>query len=98
MDQLPAPGIEVQIPPPRHFIDNRQMASANGQTIPVIDPSDGRVFASLARGNAEDIDCAVNAAVQAREGAWGRMALTCATRRLRPQAGRSQNQTPLIRH
>lgn len=74
MDQHPAPAVPVQIPLPRHFIDNAQVAPASGQTIPVTDPSDGRVFASLARGNARDIDRAVKAAAAARDGAWGKMA------------------------
>lgn len=74
MDQRPVPHVPVQVPPPRHFIDNRQVAPASGQTIPVIDPSDGREFARLARGNAEDIDRAVKAAQAARDGAWGGLA------------------------
>ncbi len=28
-----------------HFIDNRWVASATGQTIDVVDPSDGKAFA-----------------------------------------------------
>ncbi len=47
--------------------------SAAGETLPVVDPSDGTVFGSLARGRAEDIDGAVDAAHAALEGAWGRM-------------------------
>jgi aldehyde dehydrogenase (NAD+) len=57
-----------------HFIDNREAAAADGRTIPVTDPSDGSVFAQLARGNADDIDLAVRAAERARDGAWGRLA------------------------
>ncbi|MDH3472118.1 MAG: aldehyde dehydrogenase family protein [Rhodospirillales bacterium] len=44
-----------------------------GQVLPVVDPSDGAAFSSLARGDAEDVDAAVDAAHAALEGAWGRM-------------------------
>ncbi|MBP8294906.1 MAG: aldehyde dehydrogenase family protein, partial [Burkholderiales bacterium] len=73
MDQHAAPTLSVTLPPPRNFIDNQHVAPAGGQTIPVVDPSDGSVFAHLARGNADDIDRAVKAAEGARDGAWGKM-------------------------
>lgn len=58
-----------------HFIDNRRIAGSSGETIPVLDPSDGQVFAHLARGNAEDIHRAVAAARRAAGGgAWSRLA------------------------
>ena len=40
----------------------------------MLDPSDGKPFAAIASGGAEDIDRAVHAAGQARDGAWGRLA------------------------
>ena len=43
-------------------------------TLPMIDPSDGTPFASIARGGAADIDAAVRAAQRARDGAWGKLA------------------------
>ena len=55
----------------KHFIGNQWVAAASHETIPVIDPSDGQVFAQLARGNAADIDRAVQAARHAYEGPWG---------------------------
>jgi aldehyde dehydrogenase (NAD+) len=59
-----------------HFIDNRWCASATGQTIDVVDPSDGKPFAKIARGSAVDIDAAVSAARRAlgdtMDGPWGR--------------------------
>ncbi|AJX00091.1 aldehyde dehydrogenase family protein [Burkholderia gladioli] len=55
----------------RHFIAGEWVAPANGETIAVIDPSDGAPFARLARGSAADIDAAVRAARGAFEGAWG---------------------------
>jgi aldehyde dehydrogenase (NAD+) len=63
-----------------HFIGNRWLASHSGQTIDVVDPSDGKPFARLARGNGADIDQAVRAARAAVgdcfEGDWGRMTAT----------------------
>jgi aldehyde dehydrogenase (NAD+) len=47
--------------------------SAGGGTIAVINPSDGRRFGSLARGTAEDVEAAVQAAHAALDGEWGRM-------------------------
>ncbi len=64
----------------RHFIDNRDAAPAGGESIEVVDPSDGSVFAHIARGDARDVDVAVRAARRAYDGdsgetaggAWGR--------------------------
>ncbi|UCE30634.1 MAG: aldehyde dehydrogenase family protein [Burkholderiales bacterium] len=55
-----------------HFIDNEPTAAENGESIPVVDPSDGTVFAQIARGSAHDIERAVGAARRAFDGAWGR--------------------------
>jgi len=74
MDQHPSRTTPFRVAPPAHFIANRQVPSADGRTIPVVDPSDGAIFAQLARGTAADIDQAVRAAEQARDGAWGRLA------------------------
>jgi aldehyde dehydrogenase (NAD+) len=51
-------------------------APDSGQTIELLDPSDGQPLAELARGNAADIDAAVKAARAAMDGAWGRMTAT----------------------
>jgi aldehyde dehydrogenase (NAD+) len=57
-----------------HFINNQRVSGASGETIPVLDPSDGQVFAQLARGNAEDIRRAVKAARAAADGgAWSKL-------------------------
>ncbi|MCC7045380.1 MAG: aldehyde dehydrogenase family protein [Alphaproteobacteria bacterium] len=45
----------------------------SGDTIPVLDPSDGAEYARIGRGGTEDIDRAVRAARDAQDGAWGRM-------------------------
>ena len=61
-----------------HFIGNRWAAAASGETLPVVDPSDGQPFARIARGNAADVDAAVQVARRAfgesGEGGWGRFA------------------------
>jgi aldehyde dehydrogenase (NAD+) len=53
---------------------------AAGESIDVVDPSDGRPFARIARGSAADIDAAVKAARAAYgqhgEGPWGRTSAT----------------------
>ncbi len=65
----------ASIPSAHHFIGNQLRASTSGETIPVIDPSDGLPFAALARGGAADIDLAVRTARAAFDtGAWGRIA------------------------
>jgi len=64
------------VPSAHHFIANRWTAPASGQTLPVVDPADGQPFESLARGDAADIDQAVQAARAALgdtfDGPWGR--------------------------
>ena len=60
----------------QHFINNRWVAPASGEFIPVINPSNGQTFEQLARGNAQDIDVAVHAARAAFEGPWGRLTAT----------------------
>ena len=57
----------------QHFIDNRSAAGSSGESIPVIDPSTGETYEQLARGNAADIDLAVQAARRAYDGAWGQL-------------------------
>src|ERR1700687_2249713 len=57
-----------------HFIGNAWVASAQGRTIPVIDPGSGELFAEIARGGGAEIDAAVRAARGAFEGAWGALA------------------------
>ena len=56
-----------------HFIDNRSVPSASGQSLPVIDPADGQPYDSIARGNAADVDAAVQAARRCLDGAWSRL-------------------------
>ena len=60
--------------PASHFIGGAFRAPSTGGELPVIDPSDGKPFAAIARGDAPDIDVAVQAARTAFDGAWGRLA------------------------
>lgn len=54
----------------QHFIGNRWVAASAGQTIPVLDPSDGQPFAAIARGTGTDIDAAVHEARTAFDNVW----------------------------
>jgi aldehyde dehydrogenase (NAD+) len=68
------PACRNKVTPSSHFIGNRWVASATCETLPMIDPSDGKPFAAIASGSAQDIDQAVRAAAAARDGTWGRLA------------------------
>ena len=46
-------------------------AAASGETLPVVSPSDGQVFASIARGGEAEVAAAVQAARAALDGDWG---------------------------
>ena len=55
--------------------DSRQMLIAGhwrdaSETLPLEDPSTGRVVGEIARGSSTDIDAAVDAARAARQGVW----------------------------
>ncbi len=64
----------------KHFIDNRWVAPSVNETIPVVDPSDGQIFAQIARGTTADIDSAVAAASAAERGhIFARSAMLIAT-------------------
>jgi aldehyde dehydrogenase (NAD+) len=57
-----------------NLIDGRWQPASDGRTLDVVSPSDGQVFARIARGTAADIDAAVKAARKAfEEGPWSRM-------------------------
>lgn len=55
------------------FIGNTWCPAQSGQTIDLIDPSNGEPLCQIARGSGEDINAAVNSAEQALAGEWGRM-------------------------
>src|SRR5690606_24049931 len=56
----------------QHFINGRWVPASSGTTLPVIDPSTGEQFETLARGTEEDIDRAVVSARAALGGEWGK--------------------------
>ena len=56
-----------------NFIANQSTPSLAGQTIDVLDPSDGQVFEQIPRSQAADIDAAVQAARTAFNGPWGKL-------------------------
>ena len=59
------------------FIANSWRPAASGRTLDVIAPADGKVFARIAAGGADDVDAAVKAARQAAEnGPWCRLTAT----------------------
>jgi aldehyde dehydrogenase (NAD+) len=58
--------------PKRMFIDGRWVEAASGKTFETINPSTGEVLATVAEGDAEDIDRAVTAARRAFGGPWSR--------------------------
>ena len=76
----------------QHIIGGRMLPSASGETIPVIAPGDGNVFAEIASGAAADISRAVAAARGAFEGAWGRFTGDGA-RPFAPQAFRGRDRS-----
>ena len=53
-----------------NFISNQSVASQSGQSLPVMDPSDGQIFDHIQRSNAQDIDHAVQAARHCFQGPW----------------------------
>ncbi len=58
----------------KNFIGNQWVSAMSGQTLAVLDPSDGKLYGEIARSGDVDIDAAVRAARGAYDGAWGRMA------------------------
>lgn len=58
------------------YIAGLWRACADGQTLPLVNPSDGSELARIARGTAADVDAAVTAAQAALDGAWGALSAT----------------------
>ncbi|MGX9936601.1 aldehyde dehydrogenase family protein [Advenella kashmirensis] len=56
--------------PKGHLISGRMMPGQDNQVFDTVNPATGKTIARLARGNAEDINSAVNAARVAFEGPW----------------------------
>jgi aldehyde dehydrogenase (NAD+) len=55
------------------LIDGKWVTSVSGKTFTSIDPSTGNALAEVARGDANDVDRAVQAARKAFEGPWRRL-------------------------
>ena len=53
-----------------HMINGKVVPSISGQTFETKSPVDGAVLASVARGNAEDIDYAATIAAEAFSESW----------------------------
>ena len=70
-----------------NFIGNELKPADSGETIPVVDPSNGETFASIPRSRAGDVARAVHAARGAFEGAWGRFSAMERSRLLMRLAG-----------
>src|SRR6201996_4191025 len=58
------------------FIDGRWVEPQSGRRLPLEDPSRGVEIGEIARGEAADIDAAVEAAERALGGAWGKLTAT----------------------
>lgn len=54
------------------FINNQWQAPSSGELLALSNPSDGTLLCDIARGNETDVDAAVLAAQDARNGTWGR--------------------------
>jgi len=66
-----------RITPYHNFVNGRDVAAASGCTIDVLCPSNGKLFASIARSGAEDVDVAVRATRTAFDsGHWPRTSAT----------------------
>ena len=61
-----------------HIIGGHEVASVSGETLDVVAPGNGDVFASIAAGGAQDVDSAVAAELDAQQ----RRILTLAERLL----------------
>ncbi len=61
----------------QNLIGGKWRPASDGRTLDMVSPSDGRVFAKIARGTRADVDAAVKAARHAfEEGAWGKLTAT----------------------
>ncbi|MEX0960073.1 MAG: aldehyde dehydrogenase family protein [Burkholderiales bacterium] len=62
------------LPARGNLIAGKWVPASDGRTLEVVSPSDGEIFATIARGTARDVDAAVAAARKAfEEGAWRRL-------------------------
>jgi aldehyde dehydrogenase (NAD+) len=66
------PDPQLFFDPSKCFIGGRWVAPANGDYLPVENPSDGTTFGQIPRGQKADVDAAVAAARAACKGVWGK--------------------------
>jgi aldehyde dehydrogenase (NAD+) len=59
-----------------HLIGGKDVSASDGGVVDVLSPIDGKPFATIAAGTAEDVNAAVAAARRALEGAWGKLTAT----------------------
>ncbi len=59
--------------PTQCLIGGTWVSASSGETLPLINPSDGAEICRIARGAEPDVDAAVTAARAALDGDWGRM-------------------------
>mgnify|MGYP001564421872 CR=1 FL=1 len=64
---------DLWFPADRCLIDGTWVTPHSGGLIDLVDPSDGAPLCQVARGTAEDIEVAVQAAQNALDGSWGAM-------------------------
>lgn len=55
-----------------NLVGGRWQAARSGETMEMVCPSDGKVYAAIARSRQDDVDAAVAAARATFEGVWGR--------------------------
>lgn len=55
-----------------NHVDGRDLPAASGETLDDLDPSTGRIVATIPRSGPEDVDRAVAAARRSLAGSWGR--------------------------
>jgi len=67
---------EIDFDTTQVFIGGNWRAGDTRQTMPLHNPSDGTLLAQIARGNAADVDAAVQAAQAALDGPWGQLSAT----------------------
>jgi aldehyde dehydrogenase (NAD+) len=63
----------LNVDPARCFIAGQWCPPVGGDTLPLLNPSDGTQLCTIARGTSADIDAAVAAARHAYETGWGRL-------------------------
>jgi aldehyde dehydrogenase (NAD+) len=80
------------------FIGGVWRPSASGQSLALLNPSDGSELARIARGDANDVDAAVRAAQAALDGPWGQLSATERGRVLMRMSAQVAEQADALAH